>query len=364
MNKINYSNIKRAWLISDIHFGVRSSSLEWLDIHDSYFYNFFIPLLKKNYKEGDALFVLGDVFESRQSINILVLNKALEIFRDLSRIMPIVMIVGNHDIYRKQSNDVNSAIIFNTIDNIEVHTSPIIKNVRNASIFLMPWVEDKENEINVIKDHPADYMFCHTDFLTMKYNRKVDIELGLDSEHVSKYNKVYSGHIHFSQHLKNIRMIGCPFQLTRGDISNQKYVYNINFETGEETRFANNYSPIFLKFKIDDILNITIEDMKRHVKNNYVDFIIEGHWVTKFPFALFADSLEGHRKVNYVLSSLQKDDDTLDDEEYDGEEIDLEKLIALYCNELPYADKTKEKLLEVSLRLYKKAINLSTEKEI
>ena len=359
--KIKYNEIKRAWLISDIHFGVRSSSLEWLDIHKEYFYNFFIPLLRKNYKVGDALFVLGDVYESRQSINVLILNESLNIFRSLSEIMPIVIIIGNHDCYRKQTNSVNSSIVFNTIDNITVLTEPQILHTKYAKLFMMPWVEDKNAEIDVVRNHPADYMFCHTDFLNMKYNRKIAIESGLDPSVVEHYKKVYSGHIHFSQHIKNIRMIGCPFQLTRSDLHNQKYVYNINFETDEEIRYENNYSPIFQKFAIDDILNLTIDELQKHVTNNYVDFIIDGKWVSKFPFALLVDTLTGHRKLNYVLSSLQKD---VEDEDYDGEEIDIADLITLYCNELPYADNTKEQLLDVSLKLYRKALKLSQEKEI
>ena len=361
MQKVNINEVKRAWMISDIHFGVRSSSLEWLGIHEDYFYNFFIPMLKDKKKDGDCLFVLGDVFESRQSLNILILNKALEIFRKLSEIMPIVIIVGNHDIYRKQTNEIHSTIIFNNIKNIEVLTEPAVYQTKFKSVFMMPWVEDKTKEVEIIRNNPADYMFCHTDFLNMKYNRKVAIEEGLNPDIVEHYKKVYSGHIHYSQHTKNIRMIGCPLQLTRGDIYNQKYVYLLDFENDKEVRFVNDYSPRFLKFKIDDILDATLDEMQEHIKNNFVDIIVDSKWSSKFPFAQFSDALDGHKKINYVLTSLTKD---YEDEDYDGEEIELEDLIAIHINELPYTDKTKEKLLDVSLKLYRKAVKLTEEKEI
>lgn len=361
MHKINIESVERAWMISDIHFGVRSSSQEWLSIHKDYFYNFFIPLVKKNYKDGDCLFVLGDVFESRQSLNILILNEALEIFKAISNILPIIIIVGNHDIYRKQTNEIHSTIIFNNLKNIDVITDPTILKTKHKSIFAMPWVEDKNQEIEIIRNHPADYMFCHTDFLNMKYNRKIATENGLDPEIVDKYKKVFSGHIHYSQHIRNIRMIGCPMQLTRGDISNQKYVYLLDMKEDKDIRFINDRSPQFLKFKIDDILNISMEDMQKHVHNNFVDIIVDSNWTTRFPFAQFSDALDNHRKINYVLSSLTKD---YEDEDYDGEEIELEDLIQIYVNDLPYTDKTKEKLLEVSLKLYKKAVKLTEEKEI
>jgi len=361
MNKIDYSKIKRAWMISDIHFGVRSSSLEWLGIQKDYFYNFFIPLLKQKKRDGDCLFILGDVFESRQSLNILILNEALEIFKAISKVLPVVIIIGNHDIYRKQTNDVHSSIIFNSINNIEVLIKPQVLQTKFAKIFMMPWIDDKSKEIEIIRQHPADYMFCHTDFLNMKYNRKISIEQGLNPDVVKEYKKVYSGHIHYTQHTRNIRMIGCPLQLTRSDLHNQKYVYLLDFENDEEIRFNNDYSPIFIKLNLSDILETPIAQIKKHVKNNFVDFIVDGQWVSKFPFSLFSDTLEGYKKINYVLASLQKD---YEDDDYDGEEIDLEDLIKIYINDLPYTDKTKEKLLTVSLNMHRKAIKLVQEKEI
>ena len=68
-------HVRRVWMITDTHFGVRSNSREWMDIIDDYFKNTFIPLLKKESKPGDVLVHCGDVFDSRQSINLYVLNK-------------------------------------------------------------------------------------------------------------------------------------------------------------------------------------------------------------------------------------------------------------------------------------------------
>ena len=66
---------KRVFLISDTHFGIRSNSREWMDIIESYFYDFFIPLLKKEGRPGDIIVHCGDTFDSRQSLNLYILNK-------------------------------------------------------------------------------------------------------------------------------------------------------------------------------------------------------------------------------------------------------------------------------------------------
>ena len=81
---------KRCFIVSDTHFGVRNSSYEWLDIMKDYFNNFFIPLLKREAKPGDFVMHCGDVFDSRHSLNLLVMNEAMAIFEQIAEIMPNV----------------------------------------------------------------------------------------------------------------------------------------------------------------------------------------------------------------------------------------------------------------------------------
>ena len=42
---------KRIWMVSDSHLGCRSNSVLWLKIIEDYFFEFFIPLVKKEYKK-------------------------------------------------------------------------------------------------------------------------------------------------------------------------------------------------------------------------------------------------------------------------------------------------------------------------
>ena len=43
---------EKIFLLSDLHFGVRSNSLEWLINHKNFFYDFYIPFLKKYSSKG------------------------------------------------------------------------------------------------------------------------------------------------------------------------------------------------------------------------------------------------------------------------------------------------------------------------
>ena len=95
--KINSGNVI---LISDIHFGVSSSSEEWQENSNDYFQNWFIPYVRNELKKTpDAVICcLGDVYHDRKSIDIDVNNLCIDIFEQLAQIIPVYIINGNHDL--------------------------------------------------------------------------------------------------------------------------------------------------------------------------------------------------------------------------------------------------------------------------
>jgi predicted MPP superfamily phosphohydrolase len=66
----------------------------------------------KEYREGDVLIHLGDYYDSRQSVNLKVLNLGVDIAEKLSNRFRdgVHIIIGNHDIWGKTSNDINPFI--------------------------------------------------------------------------------------------------------------------------------------------------------------------------------------------------------------------------------------------------------------
>ena len=100
--------VKRVWILGDMHLGVRANSQEWLEIQQDFYDKVFIPTLEKNVQPGDVLVQVGDAFDNRQSINLKVLHYAINLFERLGKILPTHVIVGNHDIWAKKSNDVSA----------------------------------------------------------------------------------------------------------------------------------------------------------------------------------------------------------------------------------------------------------------
>ena len=95
-------------LITDTHFGARNDSLLFLDFFRKFYENIFFPTLKE--RGITDVIHLGDVVDRRKFINFKTLNSMKEIlFHPLEEMgVNTRIIVGNHDIYYKNTLKVNS----------------------------------------------------------------------------------------------------------------------------------------------------------------------------------------------------------------------------------------------------------------
>lgn len=353
-------NAKRAWLLSDTHLGVRSNSREWMDSIESWFRDFFIPTLESSYQPGDIVIHCGDVFDSRQSINLFVMNKGIEIFEAVAKIMPLYMIIGNHDIFMKSSNSVNSLKVFRNNPAITVFEEPQKVDIGNCTALFMPWRDGHQAEADCLNnpDNQADLAFCHTDIRGFTFNKMQRVEEGNDVSAFNQFKKVYSGHIHWAQHFKNVRMLGSPYELTRSDSGNRKSFWRLDLDTLEETEYVNHSSPKFLRYKLAWLLEQPVGKMQELFYNNYVDIMVDATWSTWFPFSTFTEAFSGYKKINYIITTI--DSDAGDDLPVETEDINLLKMIQLHIEALPYNEGLKEKLVETSTKIYNKILqNLS-----
>lgn len=353
-------------MITDTHLGVRNSSVEWMDIIREYFYNFFIPLIKKEKKDGDFLIHLGDVFDSRQSLNLLVMNDGLMIFEEISKIMPIVIILGNHDIYKKLTNDVNSVKILKWIPNIKIYEEPEILKISGKKLLLMPWRANHHEEEECVKNNPADFLFCHSDVQGLKFNKHTVIEAGMDFSAIKQFRKVYSGHIHYAQKKENFRMLGCPYPMTRSDVNNEKGVWCFDIEHETENFYPNNYSPKFIRITFERLLEMEEEEAKEYVRNNFVDVIVDQKWTMNFPFSVFYDDIQGYRKLEFVPRiGNNEDEESLNESEETGElgKIDVVELANKLIEQTSHSDALKQKLLDTIKNIHEKVQKSKNEQD-
>jgi DNA repair exonuclease SbcCD nuclease subunit len=299
-------NAKRAWIVSDTHFGARSNSVEWLDEMMDWFENDFIKRIENEYKPGDILIHCGDVFDNRQSVNLLVLHRAIGLFEKLSKIFNdgIYIIAGNHDVMRKTSNDVSSLDCLKYIPNVHIIKEPVIAEFGTKTALFMPWRTDDEAERECLKEfevHNCNYLFCHTNIRNLRFDSRRDVEEGLMLDDINKFQRVYSGHIHWGQRRGNVTMVGNPYQMTRSDAGNSKGFYLLGIESNSEIFFENNYSPKFVRIYLNKYMERTVGDLKKECNNNRVDLYVPSHYLMKYQINPIIDILSEITKKLEVI---------------------------------------------------------------
>jgi DNA repair exonuclease SbcCD nuclease subunit len=317
----------KVFMITDTHFGIYLNNLEkWQNMMESTFYNFVIPYLQKNAKPGDVLIHLGDLFDNRTSIPIITLNKVEKILKTISEILPVHIMVGNHDLFNKGSNEVNSVRLYSYISkNISVYEKTTTLEIDNNKLVLMPWVERRLDMIEELKKNQGDYLFCHSDLngcrmhLNSVAHRNAD---KIDVDNFKGYKRAFSGHIHIRQNNSNFEFIGSLYQMDRNDTGDQKGITVLDLETGKTHFEPNTYSPVFRKFRVTNEETIDELDTLKDSKD-YIDLAISN--------SLLVSNRKLRRKLETMLengkfASVEYIDD-IKKTEVDGDEGIVESII-------------------------------------
>jgi DNA repair exonuclease SbcCD nuclease subunit len=286
-------------VIGDTHLGLGypNSVDKWFKVHKEYFEDFLIPLVVKELNQDDIIIHCGDLFDNRSVVPINILNYAQDLLEKLSKICPVHILIGNHDLYTKATNEVNTVKLYKYIPNITVYEEPTKIEFCGKSILMLPWVEKKKDQIQILqKFSGCDYLFCHSDLngakmhLTSVAHKNSD---KIDVEEFSGFKNVYSGHIHILQVSKNFTFVGNNFEMDRNDINNQKGIFILDTFIDEERFIPNNISPKYKKIYIrtqEDIDSLEIVSTK-----DYIDLFISN--------SLLINNRKLRRKLETMLES-------------------------------------------------------------
>jgi calcineurin-like phosphoesterase family protein len=292
--------MSKIFLIGDTHIGLGypNSLDKWFKVHQEYFSKFLIPLLKKEVSHGDIIVHLGDLFDNRNIVPINILNYGMDIVEEISRIAPLHIIVGNHDLWSKSASEINSVRPFRYIPNVKVYSSTEILEYNNLKILMMPFFEKRIDQIKEIeKNKDCDYLFCHSDLngckmhLTSVAHKNAD---KIDINEFKAFKKVRSGHIHLVQSNKQFKFVGSVFQMDRNDTGDQKGIFVIDTNNDTEEFFPNTVSPIFKKVQVIDESGIELIDSLKDTKD-YIDLVISNN--------LLINNRKLRRKLETILET-------------------------------------------------------------
>lgn len=343
--------MSKIYLVGDTHIGLGypNKTEKWLKVHQEYFNDFLIPTLKNNVKEGDIIIHLGDLFDNRNVIPINLLNFAMDQVERISKIAPLHIIVGNHDCWSRSSDEINTVRPFKYIPNVSIYDKVSTIEYKGNKLLLMPYFDKKKDQIEHINNNKdCDYLFCHSDLngakmhLTSVAHKNLD---KIDVDEFKGFKGVYSGHIHLVQRSKNFVFVGSNFQMDRNDYGDQKGLFTIDVETGEEEFIPNKVSPVFKKVRIveeDDIE--TLEDLKD--TKDYVDISISNNLLVsnrklrrKLEILLEKGNFASIDYIDDITNELEDGEEESIDESIDENNIDI-------SIQLDYEDYVKEYILK------------------
>lgn len=333
-------------LISDLHMGIKKQCPVFMESQLKFFIKQFVPELKQaNIKD---IWVLGDVFDTRMSLNTLVVNKTIELFKDILKDFNIKIIVGNHDMYLTTDTGVNSLKILNLLPNVTVYEKQTVLTIDNKTILLQPWIIDYSTYI--LTEH-YDYAFMHADIIGFDMGGGRLSESGLVAKEILKHvDAVYSGHYHNGVHRqfekgKSVTYLGAPYQLTRIDRGGTRGYHILDIATGERTMVENKVSMKFTRHVYPDV-NLEV------IPGNVVDLDIPAEYNDQTKkISVLVTKLERLKPAYPVnINYLPSEDDT--EEIIDTENLNIITLFKNYILQVELEPAYKDKLYDSFIELY------------
>lgn len=231
-------------ILGDPHFGVRGDSLDFHEYFKRYYEEHFFPTLKEL---GINLIIqLGDMFDRRKFINIHTLYLARKYFFDrlVEDGISMITILGNHDIYFKDTLEVNSPSLLLQGYPIQVIQEPTTINLGGREFQFFPWNTYQGNG-------RGDICIGHFEISNFQVSVGNEFKGGLRAEDFSGFNMVLSGHFHHRSSNGNIYYLGTPTENTWGDYNDLRG-FHILDTTDLSLEFHENPLRMFHKVFYDD----------------------------------------------------------------------------------------------------------------
>ena len=339
-------------LLADTHWGARGDSQLFLDYFTEFFQDTFFPYLEQN--NIKTILHAGDLMDRRKFVNFNVLNHVREHFIDPIKEQGIDLhcILGNHDVYYRNTNKINSMreLFYN---DFHIYEKPTTLEFDGLRIAMLPWVnkENTEEFMKYIQNVNAPILMGHLELDGYEVLRGVKHRGGMSPEVFKRFEKVLSGHFHCKQSQGNIHYLGTQYEITFSDHGEPKGFHVLDTET-RELEYIENPNRMFHKLKYNDE-NEYNEAYYNQYKNRYVKVFVNQN-KNPVKFDKFLEGLYSAQVAN--LTVVEEED--LDQEKVD---IDMKKdTLTLIQDEVDSlnCDGDKEKIKKMIRDLYMESLTL------
>lgn len=244
-------------LLADTHFGARNDSPAFSKYFFKFYDEVFFPYLKEN--NITTLIHLGDIVDRRKFINFKTSHDFRKNFmmRLWKEKIDTHIIIGNHDTYYKNTNQVNAVDeLLTTYDGINephIYTNPKAVEFDGLRILMLPWIcaDNKDISLEALKQENADIVCGHLEIQGFEMHNGMRSQTGLSSKIFKRFETVYSGHFHHKSDDGHIHYLGSPYEFVWNDYKDQKGFHILDTETRELERIVNPFT-MFEKIYYND----------------------------------------------------------------------------------------------------------------
>ena len=229
-------------LITDTHWSARKSSRHLHNYFELFYENIFFPTLEEY---GITTVIhLGDAFDNRKSIDFWGLDWTRRVVLDPLSKYDVHMIIGNHDIFLRNSNTINSpSLLLKDYPNIKTYSEATEVNIGGLDILFLPWIneENEKQTFKLIQDTSCQCAMGHLELKGFTAYRGHTMEEGMDCELLKKFKRVFSGHYHTRSDNGRVFYLGNTYEMFWNDVNDTRGFHIFDTETLEHIPINNPY---------------------------------------------------------------------------------------------------------------------------
>lgn len=232
-------------LITDTHYNFKKANQSFHDYFAKFYNDVFFPELKK--RKIETVIHLGDAFDNRKGVDYWALEWAKKNVYDCFQELGILVynIVGNHDAYHKNTNQVNAIdLLLREYENVIPISSPKEVRIENMNALMLPWIctDNREKTDYLLQNTKANVVFGHLELSGFAaYPGHLQTE-GMSADIFKKFSKVYSGHYHTKSDDGKIYYLGNPYQMFWNDVDDVRGFHIFDTNTYELEHIQNPYN--------------------------------------------------------------------------------------------------------------------------
>ena len=241
-------------IITDTHYGCRKKSKLFHDYFEKFYETIFFPTLDE---QGITKVIhMGDVFDSRKGVDFSALSWSKRVIFDplKERNIDTHIMVGNHDTYYKNTNEINSVnLLLKEYDNITIYSNPEEVKIGNLNLLFIPWMtqDNQQKTLKLIKESKSSIVMGHLELKGFQVNKGLYMDHGMETNYFDKFEKVFSGHYHTRSDNGKIFYLGNPYEMFWNDLNDTRGFTIFDTETLEHSQVDNTYR-LFYSIYYDD----------------------------------------------------------------------------------------------------------------